>query len=161
MADTARGRISVTPVVTIAADDDADSVDAIHHSVNRTLGGKLEYAAADATEKWYYKRTIDVNTGADELISGNFTSGGSIAQTDKVKFLYVENTGTTDGTTSTTADLYLTFDQGEGNTQTDSLIVSAGESFICKPRDSQVGHIYGDTSSGTVRCFVLAIIDDI
>jgi len=161
MADTARGRISITPVVTIAADDDANSIDAIHHDIKQTLGGKLEYAAADATEKWYYSTSRDMTTSADYLMAGSFTSGGSIALGDKVKFLYVEHTGTTDGTTATSADLYLTFDAGEGSTQTDSLLISAGESFMCKTRDSQVGHINGDTSSGTIRCKVLAILDDV
>ena len=43
MADTARGAGSMTPIVTIAADSDADSVDAIHHDIKSTLGGVLEY----------------------------------------------------------------------------------------------------------------------
>ena len=48
MADTARGVVSMTPVVTITADDDSDAVDVIHHQIKQSLGGKLEYAKADA-----------------------------------------------------------------------------------------------------------------
>ena len=41
MADTARGAVSMTPVVTIAADSDADAVDAIHHNIKTSVGGDL------------------------------------------------------------------------------------------------------------------------
>ena len=50
MADIARGKVSMTPVVTIAADSDADSIDAIHHDIKSTLGGKLEYAKAEYSD---------------------------------------------------------------------------------------------------------------
>ena len=42
MADTARGRVSMTPVVTVAADSDSESVDVIHHDIDGSLGGVLE-----------------------------------------------------------------------------------------------------------------------
>ena len=41
MADRAQGAVSFTPVVTIAADSDADAVDAIHHDIKGSLGGDL------------------------------------------------------------------------------------------------------------------------
>ena len=50
MADTARGAVSMTPVVTIAADSDADAVNAIHHDIKSSLGGVLEYEKAESKE---------------------------------------------------------------------------------------------------------------
>ena len=44
MADTARGAVSMTPVVTIAADSDADSVDAIHHNIKTSVGGDCTFS---------------------------------------------------------------------------------------------------------------------
>ena len=77
MADTARGKVSMTPVVTIDADLDADAVDAIHHDIKGSLGGKLEYVAVDGFDKWFYSTSTDVTASHANLISGNFTSGGS------------------------------------------------------------------------------------
>ena len=37
MADRAQGAVSFTPIVTIAADNDADAVDAIHHNIKNLL----------------------------------------------------------------------------------------------------------------------------
>ena len=62
MADTARGAVSMTPVVTILADADADAVDAIHHDIKSSLGGPLEYAKVDVNDKWFYTTSKDVTT---------------------------------------------------------------------------------------------------
>ena len=103
MADTARGLVSMTPVVTIAADSDADAVDAIHHDIKATLGGKLEYEKADANDKWVYSASRDITgTSADVIASGtSFTEGGTTVVGDHLKYLFLKNSGTTDGSTST------------------------------------------------------------
>jgi len=163
MADKARGKISMTPVVTIAADSDADAVDAIHHDIKGSLGGKLEYVAVDAFDKWFYSTSTDVTASHANLISGNFTSGGSIATSDDIRFLFLKNSGTTNGTTSTSSKIYLTLDGGDGASVSDAIEIGPNESINLKFKSSSgvdVDNLHAATSSGTVRCTVAAIIDD-
>ena len=91
MADTARGAVSMTPVVTIAADADADAVDAIHHDIKTSLGGVLEYTKANSDDKWFYTTSRDVTGTSADLIAGDFTETGTIATSDHVKFLFLKN----------------------------------------------------------------------
>ena len=62
MADRAQGAVSFTPIVTIAADADADAVDAIHHNIQGSLGGRLTYTVNDANDKWYYAPNLIVRS---------------------------------------------------------------------------------------------------
>lgn len=162
MADTARGAVSMTPVVTIAADSDADSVDAIHHDIKQTLGGKLEYAKADANDKWFYTTSKDVSTDAD-LISGAYTDAGTAATTDHVKFLYIQHSGTTNGSTATSADLYLNLRGQNGVSVSDTIEIGSGESIILKFKDGlDVANLHACSDNGTtIRCTVVAIVDDV
>lgn len=163
MADTARGVVSMTPVVTIAADADADAVDAIHHDIKSTLGGKLEYAKADDNDKWFYTTSKDVTASHANLISGDFTEGGTAATSDDVRYLFVKHSGTTDGSTATTAKLYLTLDGGDGASVADAIEIGANEAINLKFKSAtgvDVDNLHAATSSGTVRCTVAAIIDD-
>ena len=163
MADTARGAVSMTPVVTIAADADADAVEAIHHDIKSSLGGSLDYVKVDANDKWFYSTTTDVTASHANLISGDFTETGTVASTDDVRFLFVKNSGTTDGSETTTSKLYLTLDGGDAASQTDAIQVDAGEAIVLKFKAASgvdVDNLHAATSSGTVRCTVAAIIDD-
>lgn len=162
MADTARGVVSMTPVVTIAADADADAVDAIHHDIKSTLGGKIEYAKADANDKWFYTTSKDVTGTSSDLISGDFTETGTISTSDHVKFLFIKNSGTTDGSTTTTAKVYVCFDAGNAASEGDVIELGADEAINLKFKDGlDVANVHAATSTGTVRCTVAAIIDDV
>ncbi len=162
MADTARGIVSITPVVTIAADADADAVDAIHHDIKQSLGGKLEYAKADGNDKWFYSTTTDVTASSADLISGDFTETGTIATGDHVKFLFIKNSGTTDGSTATAAVVYVCLDAGNAASAGDVVEIGANEAIVLKFKDGlDVADIHAATSTGTVRCTICAIIDDV
>jgi|TARA_R100001530_G_scaffold136332_1_gene116510 hypothetical protein len=162
MADKAKGLVSMTPVVTVAAADDSDTVDVIHHDIKKTLGGKLDYEKADADDKWFYSTSIDVTTNAD-LLSGDFTEGGTISSgDDKVRFIFVKNSGTTNGTTETSSILYLTTNGTNPAATGNALAMGPGESMVLKFRTGQdVSSLHAATSSGTIRVTVAAIIDDI
>jgi len=163
MADTARGKVSMTPVVTIAADSDADSIDAIHHDIKGSLGGKLEYAKVDANDKWFYSTSTDVTASHANLISGDFTEGGTVATSDDVRFLFLKNSGTTNGTTPTSSKVYLTLDGKDGASVASTIEIGPSESINLKFKSASgvdVQNLHATTSSGTVRCTVAAIIDD-
>lgn len=160
MADTARGKVSMAPVVTIAADSDTDTVDAIHHDIKQRLGGNLEYEKADACDRWFYDSAKTLSGGMADLISGNFTDSGTVdADADKVHFLYVRHTGVDSSGDASTADMYINFDAGAA-ASTDSVVIGANESFIVKLKATPVGHIHAKPASGEIVAEVVAIIDD-
>ena len=162
MADTARGAVSMTPVVTIAADADADAVDAIHHDIKTSLGGVLEYTKANSDDKWFYTTSRDVTGTSGDLIAGDFTETGTIATSDHVKFLFLKNSGTTDGSTATSAKVYVCLDAGDAASVGDVVEIGADEAIILKFKDGlDVADVHAATSTGTVRCTIAAIIDDV
>lgn len=164
MADTARGVVSMTPVVTIAADDDSDAVDVIHHQIKQSLGGKLEYEKADANDKWVYSTSRDITgTSADVIASGtSYTDSGTTLVGDHIKYLFLKNSGTTDGTTATSAKVYICLDAGDAASVGDVLEVGANEAINLKFKDGlDCGDVHVATSTGTVRCTIAAILDDV
>jgi hypothetical protein len=165
MADTAKGVVSMTPVVTIAADADADAVDAIHHDIKTTLGGALEYAKVDANDKWFYNASRDLTATSANLISGDFTEGGTAATTDDVRYLFVKHSGTIDGTTAVASGVkvYLNLDGSDAASVANVMELGANEAICLKLKAAtgvDVENLHAATSSGTVRCTVAAIIDD-
>ena len=73
--------------------------------IAKTFAGTITVTPDDANDKWYYKLTSVTTTSAD-LIAGNFTDYTAVDQdtaptavntADKVKFLFIQNTSTTDG----------------------------------------------------------------
>ena len=164
MADRAEGNISFTPIVTIDADADADAVDAIHHDIKGSLGGPMKYTKADANDKWVYSTTRDVAAASADLIAAGtaFTAGGTTQTGDHVKFLFIKNSGTTDGSTTTASVVYLCLDAGDAAAVGDVIEIGAGEAFQCKFKDGlDAADIHVGTSSGVVRCTICAILDDV
>lgn len=160
--DIARGAVSMTPVVKIDADLDADSVEAIHHDIKQSLGGKLEYTKADENDKWFYSTTRDLTASSADLITGDFTQTGTVSTSDHVKFLFFKNSGTTDGSTTTAAVVYICLDAGNAASVGDVVEIGAGEAIVLKFKDGlDVADIHAATSTGTVRCTVAALIDDV
>jgi hypothetical protein len=207
MADRAQGAVSFTPIVTIAADADADAVDAIHHNISGSLGGNLTYEVADAGDVWFYAPNVIVLGANDEELFGDGASdnntdlvGASGDQTngpneaagsastfttdaladlnaDKVYFLFIKNTGTSDtSSTTTTNSVYFTLDDNDStaHSTTDAIEVAAGEAWMGRINGTIMDEIHiiagqarGAATAATVndsadvRCTVAAIIDDV
>tara|TARA_R100001086_G_scaffold219642_1_gene136456 strand:- start:42 stop:656 length:615 start_codon:yes stop_codon:yes gene_type:complete len=203
MADRAQGAVSFTPIVTIAADADADAVDAIHHNIKGSLGGDLVFTVQDTDDNWFYAPNVIVTTTSDELFgasddntdlvgaSGDQTNGPNEAvgsavtytddstadcSADKLWFLFIKNTGTSDTSgTTTTNSVYLCFDAGTAAyNNLDNIEVKDGEAWIgnvAGPLLQSVMIITGQArgagtaatvnSSTSVRCTVAAIIEDV
>lgn len=162
MADRAEGRISFTPIVTISADADADSVDAIHHDIKSALGGPLTYTVADGADKWYYAPNVIVTNSSQQLICGsddntdlvgasgdpangpNEAAGNNVHTTDGaatldggsdiMRFIFIKNTGESDVSgTTTTNSVYFTLDTATSSHSTsDAIEVGAGEAFMAR-----------------------------
>ena len=159
MADRAQGVVSFTPVVTIAADSDADAVDAIHHNIKGALGGDLTFTVQDADDNWFYAPNVIVTSSSEELFgasddatdlvgaSGDQTNGPNEAagaavtytddstadcSADKVWFLFVKNTGESDtSSTTTTNSVYISLDgTAAAHNALDNIEVKAGEAWM-------------------------------
>ena len=204
MADRLEGRVSTTPIVTIAADDDADSVDAIHHDIKGAVGGALSFTAADGDDNFFYAPNVIVTSSTNELFgasaddltdlvgaSGDQVNGpnegvgaavtytdGSTADcgSDRLWYLYIENTGTSDiVNTTTTNSVYLTLNGGTTVYDNDDAIeIPANQAVLLRPNGPVLSNITvssGQTRRGgtastvngstSVRCKVVAMIEDI
>ncbi len=90
MADDA----SVSITVTVLPDE-----------ISKSISGSMTVAPDDANDKWYYKLTAVTTTSAD-LIAGRFidytavdqdTDMTAVSTSDKVTFLFINNTSSADG----------------------------------------------------------------
>jgi hypothetical protein len=203
MADRAQGAVSFTPIVTIAADSDADAVDAIHHNIKGSLGGDCTFTVQDAADLWFYAPNVICTTTSDELFgasdnatdlvgaSGDQTNGPNEAvaaavtftnddladcDADKVWFLFIKNTGTSDTSgTTTTNSVYVSLDTtAAAYNALDNIEIKSGEAWmgnIAGPLMASIFIITGQArgagaaatvnSSTSVRCTVAAIVEDV
>jgi hypothetical protein len=143
----------------------------------KTLSGLSFSVTPDSTEGWVVKVINVTNSSADLLSTdaviqsagkASATAMATAATGDAVKFLFIHNTGTTDGSTSTTRSVYICFDGGTAayNLAT-ALEIPAGMSWYGKP-NATIANIHvctGDANgsadgSGVIQCNVSAIIDE-
>jgi len=138
------------------------------------------YTPADASEKWFYGIVnVPHNTGNANLIAGKFLSDSAgiaagianddISVSDKIKFLFIKNTGTTDGSTSTDESVMLVQDGSTvAHSSTNALEISSGQSWFAKMPNTTVEDLHARTADpdqtlgeGVVQCIVAAVIDDV
>lgn len=148
MADDA----SVTMTATVLPDE-----------IAKAISATLTVTPADATEKWYYKLT-NVSNASSNLMAGYFTdytgvdddtAPTAISTSDTVKFLFIQNTDTTN-------DVYINLDGGTiTTTDGDAIKIGAGNSLAIELPNTTVGNLNCITSASTVDCIVAALIDDV
>ena len=138
------------------------------------------YTPADANDKWFYSIiNVPHNTGAVDLISGVFLSNSAgkatgsttatITTSDKVKFLFIKNTGTTDGSSTTDESVMLVLDGSTvAHSSTNAIEISSGESWYAKLPNTTIRDLHAISADpdqtvggGNVQCIVAAIIDDV
>jgi len=147
------------------ADDASVTVQAtvLPDEIAKTISGTMTISPADANDKWYYKLTSVSNSSTD-LMAGNFidytavdddTAPTAIATGDKVNFLFVKNTDSSN-------DVYIVLDAGTASTSaTDGIKIAAGHSFYANLPNTTVADIHAISSTGTVTCIVAALLDDV
>lgn len=131
--------------------------------IAKTISATMTVSPADATEKWYYKLT-NVSNASSNLMAGYFTDYAgvdddtaptAISTLDKVKFLFIKNTDTTN-------DVYINLDGGTiTTTDGDAIKISAGNALAIELPNTTVGNLNCITSASTVDCIVAALLDDI
>ena len=129
--------------------------------IAKTISGSMTLSPADANHKWYYKLT-SVTNSSNDLIGGYFsnytaladaTVPQTIATTDTVAFLFVQNTDASNG-------VYLHW-SGTAAASAGSLLVGAGETWYGRLGVTTVGAVHAISSASTVSCIVIALIDDV
>ena len=153
------------------ADDATVSIQAtiLPDEIAKTLSGSMTVAPDDASDKWYYKLTACTTTSTD-LIAGSFldytavdddTAPTAISTSDKVKFLFVQNTSSADG-------VYIVFDGGTAaNDVADGVFIGPSQTWFGRLPNTTVANIHaissdiGDAGDATANLIVAALIDDV
>ena len=158
----------------MAADRATVSVSAslLPDEIKTSIGGTSVYDLNDIGDnnKWTYSLTIVGASVEDALLASIPFLGQGTAEegatatvngTDDIVFLFVKHTGTTDGSTTTTANLHLNL---SGGTVTGSavgdIVLKPGECFFAKLGNTEIDDVNADSSSGSIQAQVFAICDD-
>jgi hypothetical protein len=159
----------------MAADRATVSISAslLPDEIKASIGGTTVYDLNDFGDnnKWAYSLTIVGASSEDALLAtvaylgqGTAEEGGtaSVAADDDVLFLFVKHTGTTDGSTATTATLALNL---AGTAATGSaagdIVLKPGECFAARMGTANpMENINADSSSGNIQAQVFVIADD-
>tara|TARA_R100001594_G_scaffold33528_3_gene62201 strand:+ start:4475 stop:4960 length:486 start_codon:yes stop_codon:yes gene_type:complete len=158
----------------MAADRATVSISAslLPDEIKTSIGGTSVYDLNDIgnDNKWTYSLTIVGASSEDALLASvPFLGQGASEEgatatvngTDDVVFLFIKHSGTTDGSTTTTANLHLNL---SGGTATGSavgdIILKPNECFFAKLGNTEIDDINADSSSGDIQAQVFAICDD-
>jgi hypothetical protein len=158
----------------MAADRATVSVSAslLPDEIKTTVGGTSVYDIDDIgdTNKWTYSLTIVGASSEDALLAsvpylgqGTAEEGATASAngTDDIVFLFVKHSGTTDGSTATTANLHLNL---SGGTATGSavgdIVLGPNECFFAKLGNTEINDVNADSSTGSIQAQVFAICDD-
>ena len=137
--------------------------------IAKTISGTMTVTPDDANDKWYYKLTSCTATSTD-LIAGYFTdytavdddtAPTAITTSDKVRFLFVQNTSEDDG-------VMLCFDGGTAAYDlVDGVFIGASETWFGQLPNTTVGNLHAissdidGTGDATANLIVAALIDDV
>ena len=140
----------------------------------------FSYTPANADDKWFYAIINVPHTGGSvDLIRGKFLAESAgvaisaenddITTSDKVKFLFIKNSGTTDGSSATDESLMLVLDGSTvAHGSTNAIEISSGDSWFAKLPNTTVGDLHAISADpdqtaggGNVQCIVAAILDDV
>ena len=153
------------------ADDASVSIQAtiLPDEIAKTLTGTITVTPDDANDKWYYKLTSITTTSAD-LIAGRFldytavdqdTDQTAVSTSDKVKFLFIQNTSSSDG-------IYICLDgDTAANDLVDGIFIGPSQTFCGRFPNTTVGNIHAissdiaDTGDASATAIVCALIDDV
>ena len=153
------------------ADDATISISAtlLPDEISRVISGSMTVTPVDANDKWYYKLTA-VTTTSTDLIAGRFidytavdqdTDQTAITTSDKVKFLFMQNTSSADG-------IYVCFDGGTAaNDLVDGVFIGPNQTWFGRLPNTTVANIHAissdiaDVGDATANVIVAALIDDV
>ena len=132
--------------------------------IAKTISATMTVSPANATEKWYYKKTSVSNSSTD-LIAGYYTdytavdddtAPTAVATGDKVKFLFIKNVDTN------SRSIYVTFDAGTASSSlAQAVTIGPNEAFTARLPNCTVAGIHAISSASTAEVIVCALLDDV
>ena len=148
----------------------------------KAISGSLNYTPANAGDKWIYLETI-VDGTTSLLIQaaaeyqqryGRTDQAETVTATgDIVRWLCVKNTGTTDGSTASSAGIVLSLEGAAAYNNTDGIFIDSGEVVCFKTAATTLNTLSAITvavtsgapasggSPGDVVVQIAAILDDV
>ena len=147
-----------------------------------SMSGTLSYTPADANDKWIYLETI-VDGTTSLLIQAAAEYNKRYGRTDEaetvtatgdiVRWICVKNTGTTDGSTTTTSGIVLSLEGAAAYNNTDGIFIDSGEIVAFKTAATTLNTLSAITvavtngapasggSPADVLVQIAAILDDV
>ena len=137
--------------------------------IAKTITGSMTVTPDDANDKWYYKLTSCTATSTD-LIAGSFldytavdddTAPTAISTSDKVKFLFVQNTSTADGVMLGFAGETAAYNLANG------VFIGPSQTWFGRLPNTTVANLHaissdiGDAGDAVAILIVAALIDDV
>ena len=160
----------------MAADRATVSVSAslLPDNIKVSVGGTTVYDLNDTGDnnKWIHWRGQTDGTSAQDLVSTadlQYLNQGVdfddtltlvVEATDDCVFLLVKNSGTTDGSTASTANLYVGLSGGDLAANSGSIVIEPNECWFARLLGEALADINCKSSSGDLAYDVFAILDD-
>ena len=160
----------------MAADRATVSVSAslLPDNIKTTIGGTLVYDLNDVgnSNKWiHWRGQTDgitardlVNTNDVQYLNQTVDYDDTLAEVDEanddVVFILIKNDGTTDGSTSSSANLYVGMSGGDLGVNSGTIIIEPKEVWFARLRGEALQDINCASSSGDLVYDVFAILDD-
>ena len=143
-------------------------------NIKATIGGTTVYDIDDngSANKWFYVRMQTDGTTARDLITEDGvqylnetitytdTIGLTVEATDDCVFLVIKNTATTDGSTASTANLYVGLSGGDLSANAGTIVIEPNECWFARLRGEAMADVNAASSSGDLVYDVFAILDD-
>jgi len=137
--------------------------------IAKSFSGSMIVTPDDANDKWYYKLTSCTATSTD-LIAGSFldytavvddTAPTAVHASDKVKFLFIQNTSTADG-------VVVCFDGGAAaNDLVDGVFIGPSQTWFGRLPNTTVANLHAissdidGTGDAVALLIVAALLDDV
>ena len=145
-----------------------------------SMSGNLDWDPKDTTEKWIYTEhqvtttgTVDMITTAEEYLGTAVESAAG----DKIKWIAIKHTGTSDGSSATSKAILITHNAQTpahgGATTTAGILIEPNELFVAKLPQTTIADLHAivvtvDSSTGAlsvgtgeVKVRIAAILDDV
>ena len=140
--------------------------------IKTSVGGTTVYDLNEVGDnnKWTYSLTIVGSSYEDALLASVPFLGQGTAEegatatvngTDDIVFLFIKHTGTTDGSTASTANLHLNLGGGTATgSAVGDIVLKPNECFYARLGNTEIDDINADSSSGSIQAMVFAVCDD-
>jgi|TARA_Y100000296_G_C5062000_1_gene200374 hypothetical protein len=160
----------------MAADRATVSVSAslLPDNIKTSVGGTTTYDINDngSANKWIFVRMQTDSTTARDLVTEDGvqylnetitytdTIPLTVEATDDVVFIVIKNTATTDGSTASTANLYVGMSGGDLSVNSGTIVIGPNEVWFAKLRGEALADINAASSSGDLTYDVWALLED-